>query len=616
MQVSILQSLTRPADARRVPAPDSHASPGRRLSALTSSLKRVPAVSTHRAMTAVKGLLLGGGGLLVLFTTWWDAASQTRDTSVVRMLDVACILLALVLQPMWPRLRPWLHNAVIAFATVAVALAITASGGGSTAIAYAVVFLLPVAYAFFTQAPLVGAGHLLLAMALGSAALTDSPGVGFGEQTIVWGTLAMVSIIVGWLVRAADEVEVDALTGLTNRRGADRVLTTLIADGPERAPVVVLVDIDHFKAYNDAESRDGGDRLLVDLARSFSPLLPPGATFARYGGDDFLVVLPGATRDEASATAEALQAAVPGDATCSIGMATWEPGESRSTLLARADVALYAAKRAGRGRVQHHHGAGAGAREVRDGLVRAEFQVHFQPIVDLARRQVCGAEALVRWDHPERGLLPPGEFLPEAEHDGTIVAMGFWVLHESCRRAATWPLVDGQPLSLSVNASGRELQDPLYADHVRIALRASGLEPSRLTIELVESEYDIESLYVANNLHRLAAMGVRTAIDDFGTGYSSMDRLRRLGVDALKIDQSFVADITSADARVPLVEAVLGIANALGLDVIAEGVETPEQESWLREHGCQMGQGYRFGRAVSDFPPTALPWEQHVVAPG
>ncbi len=566
-------------------------------------------------MTVVKGLLLAGGALLVLFTTFWDAASHDRNTPLVRTLDIVCIVLALVLQPMWPRIRPWLNNAVIVFANVAIAIAITGSGGGSTAIVYGVVFLLPVVYAFFTQSPVVATCHLLLAMAVGSIVLAHAPDVGFGEQTILWGTLSMISLIIGWLVRAADEVEVDALTGLVNRRGADRVLSAMITTGQDQAPVVMIVDVDHFKAYNEAESRGGGDQLLLHLARSFAPLLPPDATLARYGGDEFLVVLPGLGREQANACAAELQAAVPGDTSCSIGMATWEPGESRSTLLARADVALYASKRAGRGRVQHHHGAGAGAREVRDGLVRAEFEVHFQPIVNLGSGQICGAEALVRWNHPERGLLPPGEFLPEAEHDGTIVAMGFWVLHESCRRAATWPLSEGRPLSLAVNASGRELQDPLYADHVQIALRASGLEPGRLTIELVETEYDIESLYVANNLHRLAAMGVKTAIDDFGTGYSSMDRLRRLGVDALKIDQSFVADITSADTRVPLVEAVLGIASALDLDVIAEGVETAAQEEWLRAHGCQKGQGYRFGRAERDFPYGAtIPLERRITA--
>ncbi len=575
---------------------------GRRLSALASSLTRVPAVSTHPAMTVVKGLLLAGGGLLVLISTVWPAASDNRATMLVRILDLACIVVALVCHRYWERMRPVLHNTIVVFASLSIAVAVLGSGGGTTAMAYAMMMLLPVTYAFFTQSPVVASGHLVLTAAMGAVALSIMTDIGAGEQTLLWGTVTILALIIGWLVRAADEVEVDALTGLVNRRGADRVLTTTIATGPVLAPVVMLVDIDHFKAYNDAESRSGGDRLLVHLARTFAPLVPTDAMLARYGGDEFLVVLRGAGREEAHACAERLQAAVPGDTSCSIGLATWEPGESRSTLLARADVALYASKRAGRGRIQHHHGAGAGAREVRDGLTRAEFEVHFQPIVCLGTGRLSGAEALVRWNHPERGLLPPGEFLAEAEHDGTIVALGFWVLHESCRQAASWPFVDGHPLSLSVNASGRELQDPLYADHVQVALRASGLEPERLTVELVESEYDIESLYVANNLHRLAAIGVRTAIDDFGTGYSSMDRLRRLGVDALKIDQSFVADITSAQARVPLVEAVLGIARALDLDVIAEGVENEVQQRWLAAHGCQKGQGYHFGRASAVFP--------------
>ena len=577
-----------------------------RLARLIAGLRRAPAVSTHRALTVVIRLFLGGGGLLVLCTTFLPAASAGRSTTLVRTLDVVCIALAVLLTRSGKRLGVVTHNAIIAFGTVTIAVAVAGSGGGSTAAVYAVMLLLPVVYAYFALSPLVATGHLVFTMTTGSLALSLVPGVGVGEELLLWGTITFLCFIVGWLVRAADEVEVDALTRLANRRGADRVLDIAVGEGAgNRGPVVVLADLDHFKAFNEAESRDAGDRVLVETARAWTPLLPAGAILARYSGDEFLTVLPGASREEAAAFAEALRSTVPGGLTCSIGLATWEPGESRSMLMARADVALYAAKRAGRGRIQHHHGAGAGARELRDGLRRAEFEVHFQPIVDLAQRRLAGAEALVRWNHPERGLLPPGDFLAEAEHDGTIVAMGSWVLHEACRRAADWPEVDGVELSLSVNASGRELQDPLYADHVRVALRTSGLAAHRLTVELVESEYDIESLYVANNLHRLAVMGVRTAIDDFGTGYSSMDRLRRLGVDALKIDQSFVADIVSVDCKVPLVEAVLAMARALDLQVVAEGVETEVQERWLREHGCQKGQGYLFGRATEDFPSAA-----------
>ena len=569
---------------------------------LLAGLRRAPAVSTHRALTVVIRLFLGGGGLLVLCTTFLPAASGARSTALVRTLDVACIVLAVLMTRSRRRLGAAAHNMVVASGSLAIAVAVAGSGGGSTAAVYAVMLLLPVVYAFFAQSPLIATGHLLFAMGAGTAALALVPGVGVGEQVLLWGTIVFLCFIVGWLVRAADEVEVDALTRLANRRGADRVLDVAVGEGAGRGPVVVLADLDHFKAYNEAESRDAGDRMLVEIARAWAPLVPVGGLLSRYSGDEFLAVLPAASREEAEGFAEALRSSVPGGLTCSIGTAAWERGESRSMLVARADVALYAAKRAGRGRIQHHQGAGAGARELRDGLRRAEFEVHFQPIVDLAQQRVAGAEALVRWNHPERGLLPPGDFLAEAEHDGTIVAMGFWVLHEACRQAAAWPEVGGVELSLAVNASGRELQDPRYADHVQVALRASGLAAHRLTVELVESEYDIESLYVANNLHRLSVMGVRTAIDDFGTGYSSMDRLRRLGVDALKIDQSFVADIVSVDGKVPLVEAILAMAQALGLQVVAEGVETEVQERWLREHGCQRGQGYLFGRATADFP--------------
>lgn len=571
------------------------------MSRLVVSLSRPPAVSTHRAVTVIIRLFLGGAGALVLTTTFMPAASSGRSTALVRTLDVACMVLAVLMTRSGNRLGATLHNAVVAFGSLAIAVAVAGSGGGSTAVVYAVVMLLPVVYAFFAQSPLVASGHLVFAIVVGAVALGSVPEVGVGEQVVLWGTISILAVVVGWLVRVTDEVEVDAMTRLANRRGAERALDAA-AEDTTSAPVVLLADLDHFKAYNESESRGAGDRLLVEIARAWAPLVPPGGLLARYSGDEFLAVLPTATRERAMSFAEALRSSLPGGVTCSIGLATREQGESRSMLMARADVALYAAKRAGRGRIQHHHGAGAGARDVREGLRRAEFEVHFQPIVDLADGRLSGAEALVRWNHPERGFLPPAEFLAEAEHDGTIVAMGFWVLHEACRRAASWPQVDGVDLGLAVNASGRELQDPLYADHVQMALRTSGLAADRLTVELVESEYDIGSLYVANNLHRLSVMGVRTAIDDFGTGYSSMDRVRRLGVDALKIDQSFVADIVSVGCKVPLVEAVLGIARALDLQVVAEGVETEVQARWLREHGCQKGQGYLFGRAGADFP--------------
>ena len=597
-------------------APRTHPAPRRqRLARLIAELSRAPAVSSHRALTVVTRLFFGGGGLLVLATTFLPAASGARSTALVRMLDVSCIVLAIMLTRSDRRLSVPAHNAIIAFGASTIAVAVAGSGGGSTAAAYAVMLLLPVVYAFFALSPLIATAHLAFTMTIGSVALATVPRVGVGEQMLLWGTLTFLCFVVGWLVRAADEVEVDALTRLANRRGADRLLDAATGEASGGSPVVVLADLDHFKAFNEAESRSAGDQVLVEVARAWSPLLPAGGLLARYSGDEFLAVLPGASREAAAAFAEALRSTVPGGLTCSIGLATWEQGESRSMLMARADVALYSAKRAGRGRIQHHHGAGAGAREVRDGLRRAEFEVHFQPIVDLVDGRLSGAEALVRWSHPERGLLPPGDFLAEAEHDGTIVAMGSWVLHEACRRAAEWPQVDGVELSLSVNASGRELQDPLYADHVQVALRTSGLAAERLTVELVESEYDIESLYVANNLHRLSVMGVRTAIDDFGTGYSSMDRLRRLGVDALKIDQSFVADIVSVDCKVPLVEAVLAMARALDLQVVAEGVETEVQERWLREHGCQKGQGYLFGRAEACFPAEAPRLFRRAVAP-
>ena len=600
---------------------EAHQAHRRGAAALIARTSRRPAIATHPAVVLVTSLLFAVGGVLVLLSTALPAASGYRSTALVRSLDIAGITVSVVLVLLGPRipqrLAIRLNTVLILLGTTLVAVAVHNSGGGSTAVAYACLFFLPPFYAFFVMPPVLAAGALLLTVGVGALSLRGLPGVGASEQVILWGMVVTLSATVGWLVRAADQVEVDTLTGLPNRRGAERAIDAAVsAASLERAPVVALLDLDHFRTVNKVDGRGVGDALLQATALAWSAQLPAGAVLARYGGDEFLLVLPGASAGDADAVAAVLgrlREALP-RGTCSVGTATWEPDESDSMLVARTDVALYAAKRAGRGRVHHHPGSGAGSQRIREGLRNGEFRVHFQPVVALSTGVAVGAEALVRWQHPERGLLAPVEFLPAAEHDGAITALGAWVLHESCRQAALWPRnSEGAPMEVAVNASGRELQDPRYADTVTAALDASGLAPDRLTIELVENEYDIESLHVASNLHRLAALSVRTAIDDFGTGYSSLDRLRRQGVDALKIDRTFVADITSADDEAPLVLAVLGMARALGLQVIAEGIETSVQAEWLRRHGCDLGQGYLFGRAEPGTPqvlawaPVALP---------
>lgn len=577
------------------------------LAAALAPWTRPPAVSSMSEISVAVQILFAVGGGIVLLSTFASAASGQRDTLVVQVVDSLAIVFAVGLLLYRKALPVWMYHVSVGGGTLLIAIATDAAGGGATTMAYASLFYLLPLYAFFTLPALHAAFHFAFGVLVGGWVLHRAAGVGWGEQWILWANGALMALVITWLVRAVESAETDAITLLPNRRGLERRVEEVLAShGGGRGVALALLDLDHFKALNDADGHPAGDRLLAAAARTWLPLLPNGAELARYGGDEFAVLTRGAATAEVEAVVERLRLAMPGGGSLSAGIAVWEEGESLSMLVGRADVALYAAKRAGRGRVQLHPGAGTDGSDVREGLARGDFAVHFQPIVDLATGCTSGAEALVRWTHPERGPIPPSDFVPGAEHSGVIVELGSWIIHRACAEAAQWPpAADGRPLRLSVNASGRELQDPLYATTVEAALAASELPADRLTIELVESQYDIDGLYVAANLHRLKALGVRTAIDDFGVGHSSLDRLRRLGVDVLKIDRSFIDDITAVDSEAPLVRATLAMAAAMGMSVVAEGIETEAQAIWLARAGCQFGQGYHFGKASPGVPCTS-----------
>ncbi|WP_143028780.1 bifunctional diguanylate cyclase/phosphodiesterase [Quadrisphaera sp. DSM 44207] len=568
---------------------------------------RPPAISSLPAAWRLLAALYSAVGLLVLATTLLPAASGARLSWAVQLLDGVAVAAAVVMALLARRLPRRLLNPTIAFSTVLITAAVLASGGGSTAVAYACAYLAGPIFCRFVVQGRDANVQLALTVVQGVLALSLVPDVGFGEQVVLWGVLVILCAAVDRLIGALEEAESDALTGLPNRRGVERVLReALAAAGPSDSVALVLLELDHFRAVNENLGRGGGDRLLVVAAETWRPLVPEGHVLGRFSGDGFAVVMPGAGVAAGTALAERLRTALPREFSCSAGSVGWEPGESASMLVSRADAAVYAAKREGRGRTHQHPGTGSSARAIREAVGRGEFVVHLQPIADLRDGSVAGAEALVRWQHPERGLLPPAAFVPEAERTGAIVELGGWVLQEACRQAATWPAVPGRgPAYLSVNASGRELQQPDYSARVERALRSSGLPPGRLLLELVESHYDNASVHLGANLHHLRTLGVTTAVDDFGVGYSSLDRLRRLGVDVLKIDRSFVADITCADQEAPLVLAMVAMADALGLRVVAEGVETFEQARWLVRHGCCYGQGALLGGAAAGQPPTA-----------
>ena len=408
----------------------------------------------------------------------------------------------------------------------------------------------------------------------------------------------------------------DPLTGLPNRvLFHDRLEMALARARRKSSQVAVLfLDLDGFKLVNDRLGHEAGDQLLVEVAHRLQQALRPSDTVARFGGDEFTVLSEGFTDERhVLALTERIQSAIAeryelcgGEAhiTTSIGVALASGPDARpETLIREADSAMYCAKRHGGSRHELVDGSvrrrAAQRVETERALERAiereQFRVHYQPKCHLESGAVAGFEALVRWEHPQRGLLAPIEFIPLAEETGLIVPLGTWVLHESLRQIARWRVSHPERrLTMCVNMSARQLAPANLADAVDEAIRAAGLEPAALCLEVTESVAmdDPESMIVA--LRDLKAVGVRLAIDDFGTGYSSLAYLKSFPVDILKLDRSFVQGLGEDQPAESLAGGIVSLAHALELDSIAEGVETAAQLDALRALGCDFAQGYYF----------------------
>ncbi len=415
----------------------------------------------------------------------------------------------------------------------------------------------------------------------------------------------------------------DPLTGLPNglllRDRLGTALARATEDGLQVA--LLLLDLDRFREVNDTLGHRAGDGLLVAVSERLGEALPPGATLARLGGDEFVVVLPGVgtmrqVASVASELATALRAAFTVEGRevyvrASMGIAMF-PFDARDVddLLRLSDTALGNAKRAGRDQYRFYAPAmHAKALErldleaaLRGGLAREELRVHYQPQVEAATGTIVGVEALVRWDRPGRGLLLPADFLPVAEECGALAAIDDAVLRIACAQGAAWLAAGLRPCAIGVNQSAARFRDRRLASSVARVLAETGLPPDRLCIELTESTVLADLETASRTLIRLSEMGVEVAMDDFGTGYSSLAYLKRLHVDCLKIPGSFVEGIAVDADDLALVEAVVAMARALGLRVVAEGVERPEQLAMLRERGCDVIQGHLFSPAL---PPEA-----------
>ncbi len=435
----------------------------------------------------------------------------------------------------------------------------------------------------------------------------------------------------------------DPLTGLANRAlFRDRVEHALARLAREGAPregaagasaaggrvAVLFLDLDNFKTVNDSLGHHAGDGLLCAVAARLLNATRGCDTVARLGGDEFAVLLENArgaadAHAVAERIAEALRAPVPvGDGTTaearvgvSVGIAFAEPGVGADALLRNADAAMYRAKAEGKGRHAVFDpalvAAAAERLELERDLARApergEFALVYQPIVSLATGAVMGAESLLRWRHPARGVVSPAEFIPLAEASGLIVELGRWVLEEACRAAAGWPTGPaGAPVGVTVNVSGRQLLHPALPAHVAGALAGSGLPASRLTLEITESVLMHDTDGTLAVLHALKALGVRLAVDDFGTGYSSLRYLQQFPVDVLKIDKSFVDGVARGKHDAALARTIVALGEMLALRTVAEGVEHAAQSELLRAMGCEFGQGYLFARPLDGDALRAL----------
>ncbi|HBO3970045.1 TPA: EAL domain-containing protein [Pseudomonas aeruginosa] len=425
----------------------------------------------------------------------------------------------------------------------------------------------------------------------------------------------------------------DSLTGLPNRVLLRERIEQALENGKDRtvAGALLLIDLDHFKHINDSLGHTTGDMLLKEVSKRLQHQLDERCLLSRLGGDEFAILV---ENDDPEAVARLSQRILDGfnapfDIHCqpiyisaSLGVSLYpEDASDVDHLMQHADAALFQAKDSGRNayafytrvltaRARAHVQVESALRHALD---HDELRVHYQPVHDLASGRIVGVESLVRWQHPERGLVPPGEFVPVAEECGLIAALDNWVLKRACRQMREWQQRGVELEFVAVNVSSRLFNRGGLEERIANALEESGLEPHYLELEVTESAVMEDFEQSLNLLCRLRILGVNLAIDDFGTGYSSLMRLKRLPVHKLKIDQGFVAGLPGAVDDAAIARAIVALAQSMGLRVVAEGIEHQDQALFLREHGCDFGQGYWYGRPQPaetlrfDLPPVALP---------
>ena len=454
------------------------------------------------------------------------------------------------------------------------------------------------------------------------------------SESLIEGPDGRLSVIEGTAIditerkRAEEQVKHlafhDPLTNLPNRLLFNDRLTLAVAQAHRHSQrlAVLFLDLDRFKVINDSLGHSVGDELLRQVAERIQESVREGDTVARLGGDEFTLLVPGITAEEDAAKiarkiCDAIHAPFWIDGrelfvTTSVGVSVYpSDGHDAETLVRNADSAMYRAKEQGRDNYQLYTPAmNAKAVErlslesrLRQAVANDELELHFQPFIDLKTAEVLGAEALLRWKHPELGMIPPGEFIPIAELSGLIVPIGEWVLKTACAEARKWHENGFPTLSVSVNLSTRQFQQADLVSQVTNALAETGLEPDKLDLEITESNAMQNAEHSINTLWGLKKQGVRISMDDFGTGYSSLNYLKRFPIDRIKLDQSFVRDLPGDKDDAAIAMAVIAMGRSLELAVIAEGVETEEQLAFLQGHDCDQLQGFLLSRPL---PPEAF----------
>jgi len=433
----------------------------------------------------------------------------------------------------------------------------------------------------------------------------------------------------------------DPLTGLPNRALFMEHLGHALhqAEVSGRRVALMFLDLDRFKLVNDGIGHDAGDRLLRRVGQRLQGALRTGDMLARFGGDEFTVLCDVAGEEEVAGIVDRLRQAMATPVaepdfeqfvSLSIGVALSTSGSmAPSVLLRSADIAMYQAKHLGPGRfvIYEDRDEGDASRNLRttNELHRAvrgsQLVLHYQPFVDVDNLRLIGTEALVRWRHPDRGLLAPGEFIELAEECGLMVQLGAWVLHEACRQGAQWAEaradagVTGPIPAMSVNISPQQLSEPGFAEEVAGVLADTGFPADRLWFEITEGALLRDPVAAIAILESLRSLGIHLAIDDFGTGYSSLNYLRRLPVEALKIDRTFIEQLEGHPDDRAIVEAIVALGRSLGLGVVAEGIERPGQAIELASLGCNLAQGFLYGRPVDPariggyLPQSVTDWD-------